>query len=100
MLQFSLNFVKLGDEWSAAVKRNVPCTISVSLKCSFYGSFSSISLGEGRVLELGKHRNWFFTTSQVFKSKIPWEMLAAVVFIKLPGPHCILGVFQDLVFRL
>lgn len=54
----------------------------------------------GRVLELGKHRNWFFTTSQVFKSKIPWEMLAAVVFIKLPGPHCILGVFQDLVFRL
>lgn len=27
-------------------------------------------------------------------------MLAAVVFVKLPGPHCILGVFQDLVFRL
>lgn len=47
--------------------------------------FSLLDFFRGRVLELGKHRNGFFTTSQVLKSKIPLEMLATVVFIKLPA---------------
>lgn len=67
MLQFSLNFVNCG-ECCCEKKRTMYYFCVIKMQ---FLRFFLLHFFRGRVLELGKCRNWFFTTSQVLKSKTP-----------------------------